>query len=240
MSRVRADQRLLELGLAVSRARARALIQDGKVRDIGKPGQMVRHDAMLELLVPDHPWASRGGLKLVHALDHFDLSPMGRTCIDIGASTGGFTDVLLSRGAARVYAVDVGHGQLIDRLANDERVISLENSNARNLDSTQVPDRPEVCVVDVSFISLQAALPPVLEMCTTGAWMIALVKPQFEVGRKHVGKGGIVRDEAVRDAVPARAAEWLTSVGWRATGVIDSPVTGSDGNREFLLAAEKI
>lgn len=239
MSRVRADQRLVDLGLAPSRARARALILDGKVAGISKPGQMIAAGATPELLEPDHPWVSRGGLKLVQALDHFGLPVQGRTCLDVGASTGGFTDVLLSRGAVRVFAVDVGHGQLHPRLAADDRVVSMEGVNSRDLDAAAIPEPIDACVADVSFISLAAALPAALALCRPGAWLLALVKPQFEVGREHVGKGGIVRDEAVRDQVPDRIGGWLEAAGWRTLGVIASPIQGSDGNREFLIGAEK-
>ncbi len=239
MTRTRADQRLVELGLAVSRARARALILDGKVEGIGKPGQMVAADRLLSLTQPDHPWVSRGGLKLLQALDHFELSPEGRVCVDVGASTGGFTQVLLSRRAQSVFAVDAGSDQLHQDLRDDDRVVSLEKVNARDLNDNLIPFPPAAIVADVSFISLRLALPPAMDLAAQGCWLIALVKPQFEVGRAHVGKGGIVRDEAVRDAVPEELSDWMVQQGWRVLGVIDSPVTGSDGNREFLLAAVK-
>lgn len=239
MTRTRADQRLVELGLAPSRARARSIIQDGKVPGIRKAGQMVSADADLSLSEPDHPWVSRGGLKLVHALQHFGLEPAGRVCLDVGASTGGFTQVLLAKGGRKVYAVDAGRDQLHDTLRGDNRVISLEGVNARDLDQSLVPDAPAALVADVSFISLQIALPAAMELAAQGCWLVALVKPQFEVGRAHIGKGGIVRDDAVRDAVPETLSTWMAEQGWRVIGVIDSPVTGSDGNREFLLAAMK-
>jgi len=239
MSRIRADQRLVELGLAPSRARARALIQDGKVDGVTKPGQMLPSGAQLALSEPDHPWVSRGGLKLAHALDHFGLSPEGRHCLDIGASTGGFTEVLLARGATGVAAIDVGHGQLHPRLVANDRVRSLEGLNARDLSVADLTSPVQAIVADVSFISLRLALPAAMELAETGAWMAVLVKPQFEVGREHVGKGGIVRDDAVRDAVPEAIAAWLSDAGWRVLGATPSPVTGNDGNREFLMAAEK-
>jgi 23S rRNA (cytidine1920-2'-O)/16S rRNA (cytidine1409-2'-O)-methyltransferase len=239
LSRIRADQRLVALGLAVSRARARSIILDGKVAGVTKPGQMVSEDAELVLSEPDHPWVSRGGLKLLHALEAFDLQPEGRIGLDVGSSTGGFTEVLLSRGATRVFAVDAGRDQLHDRLRADDRVVSLESVNARDLDEALIPDPPEAIVADVSFISLKLALPPALKMAASGCWLIALVKPQFEVGREHIGKGGIVRDEIVRDAVPGDLSVWLEQLGWRVLGTVGSPVTGSDGNREFLLAAQK-
>lgn len=215
------------------------MILDGKVRGISKPGQMIASEAVPDLIEPDHPWVSRGGLKLVHALDHFGLSAEGRTCLDVGASTGGFTDVLLARGASKVFAVDVGHGQLHPRLAADDRVISMEGMNSRDLNADAVPEPIDACVADVSFISLTAALPAGLSLCRDGAWLLALVKPQFEVGREHVGKGGIVRDPAIRDQVPDRIGGWLEAAGWRTLGVISSPIQGSDGNREFLIGAEK-
>lgn len=239
LSRIRADQRLVELGLAVSRARARSIILDGKVEGITKPGQMVQVDAVPVLSEPDHPWVSRGGLKLIRALDHFELNAEGRIGLDVGASTGGFTEVLLARGARRVFAVDAGHDQLHARLLEDDRVVSLESVNARDLNEGHVPEPPQAIVADVSFISLRLALPKALQMAAPGCWLVALVKPQFEVGREHIGKGGIVRDEIVRDAVPGELSEWFEQQGWRPIGTINSPVTGSDGNREFLLAAMK-
>ena len=240
MSRERADSLLVAQGLAESRARARALILDGKVEGVSKPGQMLPAGTLLTLSAPDHPWVSRGGLKLVHAMDHFGLSAEGLVALDCGASTGGFTDVLLSRGAAKVWAVDAGHGQLHPRLAGDSRVVSLENTNCRDLGPDLVPDVIRAITADLSFISLRTALPAALGLAAPGCWLAALVKPQFEVGRAHVGKGGIVRDTAVRDAVPDELSAWLESdMGWRVTGVTGSPVQGSDGNREFLLAARK-
>ena len=238
MSRERADVLLVARGLAESRARARALILDGKVAGVTKPGQLLDAGAALQLAEPDHPWVGRGGLKLAAALDHFRIDPAGLTGLDVGASTGGFTDVLLARGAVRVYAVDVGHGQLHPRLAADPRVVSLEGVNARDLDAELVPERPGIVVSDVSFISLKAALPRALERAAPGAALVALVKPQFEAGRERVGKGGVVRDETVRQAVRDETVRWLEAeMGWRVGGVTDSPVAGSDGNREYLLAA---
>ncbi|WP_416899326.1 MAG: TlyA family RNA methyltransferase [Minwuia sp.] len=240
MSRERADVLLVARGLAESRARARSLILDGKVEGVSKPGQMMAADAELHLAEPDHPWVGRGGLKLVHAMDHFGLPAEGRIGLDCGASTGGFTDVLLARGATKVWAVDVGHGQLHSRLMDDERVISLENTNCRDLDRDLIADPVDAIVADLSFISLKVALPAALALAAPGCWLAALAKPQFEVGRDHVGKGGVVRDDAVRDAVPGDLSAWLEGVmGWRVAGVTDSPIRGSDGNREFLIAAWK-
>lgn len=206
---------------------------------VSKPGQMVSADFVPTLNQPDHPWVSRGGLKLERALDHFGFSAEDRTCVDVGASTGGFTQVLLARGASQVFAVDAGSDQLHPDLRDDQRVVSLEGVNARALDTVLIPVAPRAIVADVSFISLRLALPPAMELAAAGCWLVALVKPQFEVGRKHVGKGGIVRDEAVRDAVPGELGDWMTERNWQVQGVISSPVTGSDGNREFLLGAVK-
>jgi len=241
LSRVRADVLLVEMGLAQSRARARALIEDGKVAGVSKAGQMIPEGRTLSLLEPDHQWVSRGGLKLDQAMDHFGLSPEGKVALDIGASTGGFTQVLLSRGAARVYAVDVGREQLHASLLDDPRVISLESTNSRDLTPEIIPDTPDAIVADVSFISLRVALPAALDLAAPGAWLLALVKPQFEVGRANIGKGGIVRDTDVRDAVPVELADWLSrEMGWQYMDVIESPIEGSDGNREFLMAARKV
>ncbi len=241
----RADQALVERGLAESRARAQALILAGKVfsgeRRVEKPGEAVREDAPLELRGgQDHPWVSRGGLKLAHALEHFGLSPEGRVCLDIGASTGGFTDVLLKHGAARVYAVDVGHGQLAWSLRNDPRVVVLERTNARYLNASQVPEPVGVLVCDASFIGLRTVLPAPLALCAPGAWAVALIKPQFEAGPEAVGKGGVVRDPAVHEAVCAAIESWWSGLpGWRVIGLTPSPILGPEGNREFLIAAER-
>ncbi|WP_149536264.1 TlyA family RNA methyltransferase [Siccirubricoccus phaeus] len=243
MPRNRADALLVELGLAESRTRAQALILAGKVysgeRRIEKPGQLLAEGMPLEIRGQDHPWVSRGGVKLAHGLAHFGLSPAGRICLDIGASTGGFTDVLLQHGAAKVYAVDVGHGQLAWRLRNDPRVVVRERVNARHLDASQVPEAPGVLVCDASFIGLQTVLPAPLGLCAPGAWAIALIKPQFEVG-PAVAKGGVVRDPAVHQAVCDRIAAWWSDLpGWRMLGVEPSPLLGPEGNREFLIAAQR-
>jgi 23S rRNA (cytidine1920-2'-O)/16S rRNA (cytidine1409-2'-O)-methyltransferase len=240
--KARADQALVDRGLVESRTRAQALILAGKVYSgtlrIEKAGQAIAADAPLEVRGQDHPWVSRGGVKLAHALDHFGLSPEGRVCLDIGASTGGFTDVLLSRGAARVHAVDVGHGQLAWKLRSDPRVVVLERVNARHLGAEQVPEQADALVCDASFIGLRTVLPAPLALLAPGAWAVALIKPQFEAGPEAVGKGGVVRDPAVHRAVcDAVTAWWAGLPGWRVIGVEPSPITGPEGNREFLIAA---
>ncbi|MGC8523081.1 MAG: TlyA family RNA methyltransferase [Acidibrevibacterium sp.] len=242
MARLRADQLLLARGLAESRARAQALILAGKVlsgtRRVEKSGELLAEDAPLALRGEDHPWVSRGGIKLAHALDHFGLSPSGRVGLDIGASTGGFTEVLLARGATRVYAVDVGHGQLAWKLRQDARVVVHERTNARFLDATLIPEAVGCVVADASFIGLETVLPAPLALAAPGSFAVALIKPQFEAGREGIGKGGIVRDPAVHEAVCARIAAWWAGLsGWRVLGLTPSPITGADGNREFLIAA---
>jgi 23S rRNA (cytidine1920-2'-O)/16S rRNA (cytidine1409-2'-O)-methyltransferase len=243
IAKERADQALVDRGLAQSRTRAQALILAGKVysgeRRIEKPGQTLAAGTALEVRGQDHPWVSRGGVKLAHALSHFGLSPEGRVCLDVGASTGGFTDVLLHHGAAKVYAVDVGHGQLAWKLRNDPRVVVLERVNARYLDATRVPEAPGVLVCDASFIGLATVLPMPLGLCAPGAWAVALIKPQFEVG-PAIAKGGVVRDAAVHREVCARISDWWAGLpGWRVIGIEPSPILGPEGNREFLIAAEK-
>jgi 23S rRNA (cytidine1920-2'-O)/16S rRNA (cytidine1409-2'-O)-methyltransferase len=240
----RADQLLVDRGLAESRARAQALILAGRVfagaRRIGKAGEPCAADLDLEVRGLDHPWVSRGGLKLVHALDRFAVDARGRAALDIGASTGGFTDVLLARGARRVYAVDVGHGQLAWKLRRDSRVVVLERTNARLLGRTEIPEPVDIITCDVSFIGLEAVLPAALALAAAEAVLVALVKPQFEAGREQVGHGGIVRDAAVHDAVCARIAAWVGGrPGWTVIGVTESPLRGADGNREFLLCARR-
>ena len=188
----------------------------------------------------DHPWVSRGGLKLAHALYHFAIDPGGMTCVDVGASTGGFTDVLLSRGAAKVYAVDVGQGQLAWRLRQDPRVVVLERVNARHLTREQVSDSVNLIVCDASFIGLATVLPAPMALAAPGAVLIALIKPQFEVGPERVGKGGIVRDPALHAEVCARISDWLAAQpGWSVIGLTESPITGAEGNREFLIGGRK-
>jgi 23S rRNA (cytidine1920-2'-O)/16S rRNA (cytidine1409-2'-O)-methyltransferase len=241
-SKQRADQALVARGLAESRSRAQALIMAGVVFSgdarIDKAGQMLAGGAPLEVRGRDHPWVSRGGLKLDKALDHFGIDPRGLACLDIGASTGGFTDVLLSRGAARVSAVDVGHGQLAWKLRQDPRVTVLERVNARHLTVKEVPEPVDLVVCDASFIGLQTILPAPMALAAAGARLIALIKPQFEVGRGEVGKGGVVRDSALHEAVCARIEAWLNArPGWRVLGLTDSPILGPEGNKEFLVAA---
>ena len=242
MPKTRADQALVTSGLAESRTRAQALILAGKVwsagRRVEKAGDMLPEGAALEVRGQDHPWASRGGLKLDHALQHFGLSPAGLVCLDIGASTGGFTSVLLHYGAARVHAVDVGHGQLAWALRTDPRVVVHERVNARYLGREQVPDAPQALVCDASFIGLATLLPAPLSLCAPGAWAVALIKPQFEAGPGQVGKGGVVRDAAVHRAVCTRVREWWEGLpGWSVLGMTESPITGPEGNREFLIGA---
>ena len=238
----RLDRLLVERGLASSRGEAQALIMAGRVfrgeQRLDKSGTCVPTDAPLEVRGRPHPWVSRGGVKLIGALDHFGLDPAGRVALDVGASTGGFTDVLLTRGAAKVYAVDVGRGQLAWKLREDPRVVVLEGVNARYLGAGEVPEPVAAVVCDASFIGLETVLPAPLALAEPGAWLVALIKPQFEAGRARVGKGGIVRDVAVREAVRERISGWLDGRdGWRVIGAIESPITGADGNVEFLLAA---
>jgi 23S rRNA (cytidine1920-2'-O)/16S rRNA (cytidine1409-2'-O)-methyltransferase len=240
----RADELLAARGLAESRTRAQALILAGLVfsgdRRVAKAGEMVAEEAALEVRGRDHPWVSRGGVKLAHALDAFDLSPRDRVCLDIGAATGGFTDVLLAGGAAHVYAVDVGHGQLAWRLRGDPRVTVLERMNARYLSRTEVAEPIEALTCDASFIGLATILPAPLALCALGAWMVALIKPQFEAGPERVGGKGVVRDPALHAEINERLAGWLgAQPGWTVLGIVESPITGPEGNREFLLAARR-
>jgi 23S rRNA (cytidine1920-2'-O)/16S rRNA (cytidine1409-2'-O)-methyltransferase len=244
MSKSRLDHLMVERGLAGSRAKAQALVLAGQVfsgeRRLDKPGQPVALDVALEVRAPRAPYVSRGGLKLVHALEHFGLDPTGMAALDVGASTGGFTDVLLQRGARRVYAIDVGHGQLDWRLRGDPRVVVREKINARHLRREHVPEPVDLVVCDVSFISLELALPAPLALAAPTALLVALIKPQFEVGKGQVGKGGVVRDAALHQAVCARISRWLAEEqGWRVRGVVPSPITGPKGNREFLVAADR-
>lgn len=237
---LRADELVVAEGLAESRSKAQALILAGLVfageRRIDKPGQRLGEDTALTLKGRDHPWVSRGGLKLAHGLDRFAVDPKGCVCLDLGSSTGGFTDVLLARGAAKVYAVDVGRGQLAWRLRQDPRVVVLERTNARELSAALVPDRIQLIVCDVSFIGLRTALPAALTLVGEEAALVALIKPQFEAGRGQVGKGGVVRDPEVHRAVCAEIEGWLgDQPGWRVLGVCDSPITGPSGNVEFLI-----
>ncbi len=240
----RADLALVERGLAESRTRAQALILAGLVysgeQRVAKAGDLVKAGQPLELRGQDHPWVSRGGVKLAHALEHFGLSPKDRTCLDIGASTGGFCDVLLHHGAAKVYAVDVGHGQLAWKLRNDPRIVVRERVNARYLDATQIPEPVEAVVCDASFIGLRTVLPAALSLAVPGAFAVALIKPQFEVG-PAIAKGGVVRDAAVHGRVCNEIRAWWSELpGWQVIGVEPSPLLGPEGNREFLIAARRV
>jgi len=241
----RADQLLFEQGLAESRAKAQALILAGLVsggggRRIEKPGEQLAADSSLIVAGRDHPWVSRGGVKLAHALDHFGIEVDDKLALDVGASTGGFTEVLLSHGAKRVYAVDVGHGQLAWKLRQDPRVIVHERLNARYLTRADIPEPVDMVTCDVSFIGLATVLPSPLALAAQSAALIALVKPQFEAGRDFVGKGGVVRDPAVQREVCERAAAWvMAQPGWTVVGTVESPILGPEGNREFLLYARR-
>ncbi|MEO6217966.1 MAG: TlyA family RNA methyltransferase [Sphingomonas sp.] len=243
MPKRRADQLLVDRGLAESRTRAQALIMAGLVflgdRKIEKPGQPVADDAVLEVKGRDHPWVSRGGIKLAHGLDHFGWDVTGAVAIDVGSSTGGFTDVLLSRGAARVYAVDSGTNQLAWKLRQDERVIVHEQTSARILTASHIPEAIDLIVCDASFIGLAKVLDVPIGFAKSEARLMALVKPQFEAGREEVGKGGVVRDPAIHARVCAEVSEWIETKGWRVQGVVQSPITGPEGNVEFLLAASR-
>ena len=242
-NKVRADQLLVAQGLAESRTRAQALILAGNVfagdRRVAKAGDMLAGKTALTVKGRDHPWVSRGGIKLAHGLDHFGFDVTGAVALDVGSSTGGFTDVLLSRGAVRVYAVDVGTNQLAWKLRSDERVIVHEQTNARDLTREIVPEVVDIIVCDASFIALHKVLDAALDLARPGAALVALVKPQFEAGRDEVGKGGVVRDSAVHHRVCEAAADWVRSKGWLVLGIERSPITGPEGNVEFLLGAIK-
>ena len=242
MPKARADQLLVDRGLVESHTRAQALILAGKVfsgdRRVEKPGMPMPDDAKLEVRGQDHPWVSRGGVKLAHGLAQFGLSPAGCVCLDVGASTGGFTDVLLAHGASRVYAVDVGHGQLAWKLRGDPRVVVREKTNARHLTAAQIPEPIGALVCDASFIGLTTVLPAGLALCAPGAWALALIKPQFEADPDQVGSKGVVRDPAVHAGVCDRVRDWWAALpGWTVLGIAPSPITGPEGNREFLIAA---
>ena len=241
----RVDQALVDRGLVETRARAAALVMAGQVfsgdRRIGKVGERLADAAPLSLRGQDHPWVSRGGLKLAHGLRHFGLSPDGRTCLDVGASTGGFTDVLLAHGAARVHAVDVGHGQLAWKLRSDARVVVHERVNARHMDAATIGgELVGALVCDASFIGLRTILPAPLALCGADAWAIVLIKPQFEAGPGEVGARGVVRDPATHARVIGDIeAWWRAHDDWQVLGTEPSPITGPEGNREFLLAARR-
>lgn len=239
----RVDQLLVERGLAESRARAQALVMAGLVfageTRIDKPGQQVAGDAALEVRGRDHPWVSRGGIKLAHAIAHFGLDPAGATAMDIGSSTGGFTDVLLTHGADHVFCVDSGTNQLAWKLREDTRVTVLEQLSARLLTSEHI-DRPCNWVVcDASFISLAKVLEVPLGLAAPQCRLVALIKPQFEVGREEVGKGGVVRDPALHQRVCDEVRGWIEGLGWQVEGVVESPITGPQGNVEFLISAQR-
>jgi 23S rRNA (cytidine1920-2'-O)/16S rRNA (cytidine1409-2'-O)-methyltransferase len=239
----RLDVLLVERGLAETRAKAQALILAGAVfsgeKKLDKAGIAYADDTPLEVKSRDHPWVSRGGIKLAHALDHFAIDVEGFVALDIGASTGGFTDVVLRNGAARVYAVDVGHGQLAWKLRQDPHVLVLERVNARYLTAAQVPEPPDIVVCDASFIGLETVLPAALGLAKAQAQLVALIKPQFEVGPERVGKGGVVRDPALHREVCERIATWLTGRGWEVVGIVESPIRGPEGNIEFLAYARR-
>jgi 23S rRNA (cytidine1920-2'-O)/16S rRNA (cytidine1409-2'-O)-methyltransferase len=241
MAKLRADQLLVNRGLAESRTRAQALILAGLAftgdRKIDKAGQQLPEDAEISVKGRDHPWVSRGGIKLDHALTHLGWDVAGAVAIDVGSSTGGFTDVLLSRGAARVYAVDSGTNQLAWKLRQDERVIVHEQTSARILTPAHIPEPIDLIVCDASFIALSKVLPVSMSFAREGARMVALIKPQFEAERHEVGKKGVVRDPAVHARVCAEVRAWLESEGWAALDLVESPITGPEGNVEFLIAA---
>jgi 23S rRNA (cytidine1920-2'-O)/16S rRNA (cytidine1409-2'-O)-methyltransferase len=241
MAKVRADQMLVDRGLAESRTRAQALIMAGLVfvgdRKVDKPGQALPDDAVLDVRGRDHPWVSRGGIKLAHGLDHFGWDVSGAVAIDVGSSTGGFTDVLLTRGAARVYAVDSGTNQLAWKLRQDERVVVHEQTSARVLNDAHIPEPVDLIVCDASFIGIAKVLDVPLGFAKPSARVMTLVKPQFEAGREEVGKGGVVRDPLVHQRVCDEVAAWFAGKGWRVEGISESPITGPEGNVEFLLAA---
>ncbi len=238
---MRADRLLVERGLFKSRAQAQAAIAAGLVTaddaPVSKPSDGIPADAVLRA-EPAHPWVSRAGVKLSSALDHFRFDPKGRICLDVGASTGGFTDVLIAHGARRVYAVDVGRGQLHPRLRGHRDVVSIEATDIRKLDAARLSERPDIVTVDVSFISLKLVLPAALGLVRESAQLVALIKPQFEAGRAQVKKG-IVRDAQVHAAVCADISAFVATLGWQVIGVVPSPIAGGDGNREFLLGAAR-
>ncbi len=241
MAKIRADQLLVDAGLAESKARAQALILAGLVylgdRKIEKAGQQVPADAELDVRGRDHPWVSRGGIKLAHALEAFDIDVTGFVAIDVGSSTGGFTDVLLTKGAARVYAVDSGTNQLAWKLRSDDRVIVHEQTSARILTQAHIPEPIDIIVCDASFISLAKVLEKPIGFARPGAHLVALIKPQFEARREEVGKNGVVRDPAVHERVCAEVQDWVVAQGWTVAGLTPSPITGPQGNIEFLLYA---
>jgi 23S rRNA (cytidine1920-2'-O)/16S rRNA (cytidine1409-2'-O)-methyltransferase len=241
----RLDAVLVARGLVPSRSRAADAIKRGTVRvngkQVTKPGTLIHDDAEIEISDPAAAYVSRAALKLIHALNVFDFSPEGRVCLDLGASTGGFTQVLLERGARRVHAVEVGHGQMHASIKDDPRLVLHEGVNARALSPDLIGERAEAMTADVSFISLRLALPPALAIVAPGAWAVLLVKPQFELGPEAIGKGGIVRDAAMAEGAAKDMAAWIEGQrNWRVVGLVASPILGGDGNREFLLAARRM
>jgi len=243
VTKLRADLLLVAQGLAESRTRAQALILAGNVfagdRRVLKAGDLIAEETLLSVKGRDHPWVSRGGVKLAHGLEHFGFDVTGAVALDVGSSTGGFTDVLLTRGAARVYAIDVGTNQLAWKLRSDERVLVHEQTNARALTSEIVPEPIDIIVCDASFIALSKVLDAALDLARPSAALVALVKPQFEAGRGEVGKGGVVRDPEIHQRVCDAAAAWVASKGWTVIGIETSPITGPEGNVEFLLGATR-
>jgi 23S rRNA (cytidine1920-2'-O)/16S rRNA (cytidine1409-2'-O)-methyltransferase len=243
MAKLRADQLLVDRGLVESRARGQALILGGHVysgdRKVEKAGQQLAEDAPLEVRSRDHPWVSRGGIKLAHGLSYFDWDVTGAVAMDVGSSTGGFTDVLLTNGAARVYAVDSGTNQLAWKLRQDARVIVLEQTSARILTAAHIPEPIDLIVCDASFIGLAKVLERPMTFAKPQARLLALIKPQFEAGRTEVGKGGVVRDPAIHKRVCHEIETWLTERDWTVIGIVQSPITGPEGNIEFLVAAQR-
>ncbi len=241
MAKIRADQMLVDRGLVESRTRAQALIMAGLVfagtRKIEKPGQTLAEDVALDVRGRDHPWVSRGGVKLAHGLAQFGWDVRGAVAIDVGSSTGGFTDVLLTQGATRVYAVDSGTNQLAWKLRQDERVVVHEQTSARILTAAHIPEPVDLIVCDASFIGLAKVLERPMQFARPGARLMALIKPQFEAGRDEVGKGGVVRDPAIHARVCDTVVAWLEQQRWQVDGVVESPITGPEGNIEFLVAA---
>jgi len=239
--KIRLDRLLVERGLVESRERGQALILAGQVlandQKVDKAGTLVPEDAEIRIIGERMPYVSRGGLKLEGALKHFNVSAEGRTALDVGASTGGFTDCLLQHGAKKVYAVDVGYGQIAWRLRQDPRVVVIERTNIREIEPSLIPEKIGLVVIDASFISLEKVVPPVMQFLSPNAGIIALIKPQFEVGKKQVGKGGIVRDEVARNAAVRKIEEFVKGLGLEVRGVVQSPITGQDGNVEFLIYA---
>ncbi len=243
MPKKRLDQIIVDRGLAESRSRAQALVMAGLVfsgeRKLDKPGTALPEDAAIEVRGRDHPWVSRGGIKLDHALTAFEIDVAGAVAIDVGSSTGGFTDVLLTRGAVRVYAVDSGTNQLAWKLRQDDRVVVHEQTSARILTDAHIPEPIDLVVCDASFIGLAKVLDRPLAFVRPGGRLVALIKPQFEAGREEVGKGGVVRDPAVHERVCREVADWLIGIGWTVEGVTQSPITGPEGNVEFLISARR-